>query len=296
MRIQREKISCPLCGSDHFRRLYIKRSRKKEPFAIVKCRGCGLILVNSRPLPEDLSRYYSMDYFSKRDDRGYNDYLSDKQEKEVLRVLEMNLRDLAFYPWESVRFIDLRRNDETPSFLDIGAASGLVVSYFQERGWQASGVEVAKDLAEKGRKKYGIKMHIGNFLEIEIQEKFDLITMWATIEHLPYPERFIEKISDLLKPGGRFILTTCRAGYWNYRMLFGRNWRFFNVPEHLFYFSNKQLHQLMARYGLRKLKLLTYGSGLKPPLKKIADYTAKHWGLGDMVAISYEKGMRKIEK
>ncbi len=288
----RERVFCVLCGSERSRRLYIKRSRSREPFAIVRCHECGLEFVNRRPTALALRKYYSLDYFARRDDRGYNDYMSSTQEKEVLRVLAMNLADLGFFAWEQkIRGLEFQLHS-----LDIGAASGLVVSYFQNRGWRAQGVEIAEDLARKGIERYQVDLRIGNFLELDLPESsFHLITLWATIEHLPDPDQFIKKAGFLLRPGGRLILSTCRAGNWNFRKLFGRKWRFYNVPEHLYYFSRGQLDRLVAQNsGMRPITGLTYGSGVRGLWKRAADWLAKRARLGDMMAVIYEKQDQQV--
>jgi SAM-dependent methyltransferase len=174
--------------------------------------------------------------------------------------------------------------------LDIGAASGIAVHWFQQRGWEAMGVEVAGELARAGQEKFKINMKIGNFLDLELPaEKLDLVTMFASIEHLAEPHLFFKKISYIIKKGGRLILTTCRADTWGFRIFFGRSWRFFNVPEHLFYFSSRLLLRMAENNGFGKIKLITYGSGLSGRKKKIGDFLARHLGLGDMMALILEK-------
>ncbi len=284
-------MPCVVCGNEQFKLKYIKRSRAGEPFSLVKCKHCGLMQVNPQPTAQDLAQYYSLDYFQKRDDRGYNNYLSESVEQEVTRVLQMNLQDLDFFAWER-KWRDC--GSTGLDMLDIGAASGLVVSYFQKRGWHARGVEIASDLARLGMKKYNVSLDIGDFLEIGPAlyqpNSMDLITMWATIEHLPQPDKFLSLIGKLLKPNGRFIVSTCRANPWGFGALRGRKWRYLNVPEHLYCFQTSHLDELMLRYKMKPIKRITYGSGIQGRCKKkVADWLAKYAGLGDMTAVCYEK-------
>lgn len=81
-------------------------------------------------------------------------------------------------------------------------------------------------------------------------DQFDLITLWASIEHLHKPKETLEKIYTHLKPGGRVILSTCRWGI--LAKLQGPSWRYLNVPEHLYYYSLPGIVKLCRSLGFQK--------------------------------------------
>ena len=130
----------------------------------------------------------------------------------------------------------------------------------------------------------------------EIKEKFELITLWASIEHLHKPKETLEKIYSHLKPGGRMILSTCRYGI--LARITGINWRYMNVPEHLYYYSLDALIRECEKIGFKKISSITYGSGMTAKkdsswiyrtTKKFMDSFVKWTNQGDMMAIQFEK-------
>ena len=74
--------------------------------------------------------------------------------------------------------------------------------------------------------------------------------------------------------------------------LYGRNWRFYNFPEHLYFFSRSAIKKLLERKGFRIIRCSTYGSGFGRAgsiRRKAADVMAKRLRLGDMMLIAAEK-------
>lgn len=286
-----ERIPCNTCGSSEFEPLFSKSNHKNELFHIVRCKRCALVQVSPQPSPEEVASYYSEEYFLKRSDRGYDNYFSDGIRNEISRVFGLNLKDLDFNVWEESLSSEKR-------CLDVGCAAGYFVDYMQQRGWDSYGMDIAEAPVKFAKEKLKLKVERLDFLEWKPKrdEKFDLITLWASIEHLHKPKETLEKIYTHLKPGGRIILSTCRWGI--LAKLQGPSWRYLNVPEHLYYYSLPGIVKLCASLGLKKKKHITYGSGLTAKknasalykiLKYVADPAVKLLDQGDMMALSFEK-------
>jgi SAM-dependent methyltransferase len=276
--------ACPVCGGKKFRFLFDKEGSGRKIFSLYKCAGCSLELLRPFPSDAEIDGCYQGDYFAKRTDRGYDDYFSEKVRTEIERVFRLNLRDLDFDDYEKTL--------EKPFSLDIGCAAGYFVSYMHERGWNSCGIEVSEPCVEFA-KKNNLNVIRGDYLQTEFPYKFDLITMWATIEHLKNPDKFIKKIFRDLKPGGILIVSTCRRGI-SFSSLFGKKWRFYNFPEHLCFFNTRNLKRLVSERGFSVNKTVTYGSGIGRGgdiKKKIADFLAKRFFLGDMILLSAQKNL-----
>ena len=74
--------------------------------------------------------------------------------------------------------------------------------------------------------------------------------------------------------------------------LFGKRWRFYNFPEHIYFFSFKTLKMMLEQSGFRIVDTVTYGSGFGNPgtvIRKAADFCAKKFDLGDMMLVSARK-------
>jgi len=264
--------------------LFQKAGSCGEAFGLVRCPVCGLEFLSPRPGYREIGRYYGGSYFTNRTDRGYDDYFSEKTRREIERVIELNLTDLGFHEFEKALPGDRR-------VLDIGCAAGYFLALCKRRGWDATGVDIAGPCVEFARGA-GLCVYEDDYLEIAFSRSFDLITLWASLEHLHYPDRFLAKAHGELKPGGRLYISTCRTGGANFMQFYGKKWRFYNFPEHLYFFSKPAIKKLLGRSGFRIVRYATYGSGFGRAgslLRKTADTMAKRLYLGDMMLIAAEK-------
>ncbi|PJZ69688.1 hypothetical protein CH373_08715 [Leptospira perolatii] len=284
-----QTIACNTCGSEEFRPLFSKLSSKEEEYRIVSCKECSLVQVNPQPSFEEVSKYYEDSYFTKRTDRGYNDYYSAETKKEIARVFALNLQDLDFFAWE-------QSLPKTKSALDVGCAAGYFLDFLRDRNWKTKGLDIAKGPVQFAKSELKLDVERKDFLKWDTKgsEKFDLVTLWASIEHLHQPKETLQKIRQHLKPGGRMILSTCRHGF--LAKVLGKQWRYLNVPEHLYYYSLPGIIELCNSLGFHKLSHITYGSGLTSrksggivfkSAKKICDGLVKTFDQGDMMALSF---------
>ncbi|XDD47653.1 class I SAM-dependent methyltransferase [Leptospira sp. WS39.C2] len=290
-----ETIPCNTCGHHSFSPLLVKKSPLGESFSIVTCNHCGLVQVNPQPSLEEVKKYYDDSYFTQRTERGYDNYYSSELRKEISRVFQLNLHDLDFFTWEEGRKKQSSSHNKSLSSLDIGCAAGYFVAYMKDRGYDAKGIEIADGPVRFARETLGLSIFQENFLEwdLEFKNQFDVITLWATIEHLHKPKETLEKINKHLLPGGILVLSTCRYGLlakWN-----GYHWRYLNVPEHLYYYSFSGLKKLLGSLGYHSPKAFTYGSGLTSRKnsgllfrlrKSFFDRFVKWFRMGDMMVFS----------
>ena len=284
-------IPCNNCQSLEHQFLFSKKSNLGEEFKLVQCKTCKLVFVNPQPSFEEVGKYYSDEYFTKRSDRGYDNYYSEKIRREIERVFQLNLSDLDFFAWEKTLSLE-------KSTLDIGCAAGYFVAYMQSRNWEAKGIEIAEGPIQFGRDVLKQTILKNDFLDWDTTgtEKFTLITLWASIEHLHKPKETLEKIHSHLAPNGRMILSTCRYGI--LARMGGLNWRFLNVPEHLFYYSRNTIVSQCESIGFKLVKQISYGSGMTSKKnagllfrisKKFFDWFVMFTNQGDMIALVFEK-------
>ncbi|MFP3089019.1 class I SAM-dependent methyltransferase [Treponema sp. TIM-1] len=272
--VESQFIPCVLCGSRQFRpRLSC------EGFSYVACRGCGLVQINPQPLDQTvMSRY--------REDYGES-YLSYELANEVsfLRLQELALEDAGFYEWE--KSLNLSKKP-FPKVLDVGCATGSLLTLLRGRGWQVRGVEISTPQAEYARAKRGLDVRVlplekNNFPENE----FTLVLASHLIEHLNDPAAFVGEVYRILSPGGLFLVTTPNIAGFQARFFKGR-WRS-AIFDHLYLFSVKTLSQLLLQTGFGVERVITWG-GLAagtapPPVKRWADRAAKKYGWGDVMLI-----------
>ena len=279
-----ENVRCVICGNAEGKPLFQKASRDGTLFSLVKCGRCGTEYLSPRPTLDEIGAYYDESYFMKRTDRGYDNYFSEASRQEIERVIRLNLRDLGFHNFE-------KKLSGEKRVLDIGCAAGYFLAFMHDRGWDTTGVDISQACVEFARGA-GLAVYEDDYLEIAFARPFDLITLWASIEHLHYPDLFLEKAHDELKDGGLLYISTCRAGGFNFMHLHGKEWRFYNFPEHLYFFSRSSIKKLLEQKGFKIIQYATYGSGFGPAgsiARKFADVLAKRLFIGDMMLIAAEK-------
>ena len=88
---------CLICRGSSLEYMFQKRSNKGEIFNLVKCSLCGLQFISPRPTEEGIIKYYTREYFTRRTDRGYDNYFSNNVKDEIERVINLNLYDLDFF-------------------------------------------------------------------------------------------------------------------------------------------------------------------------------------------------------
>jgi 2-polyprenyl-3-methyl-5-hydroxy-6-metoxy-1,4-benzoquinol methylase len=230
---------CLLCGSAEQELRFAE-----PPFRVVRCRSCRLVWVTPRRDPSRLVEIYQTAYWHSdaAKDFGYTDYRRDAP--LYRRTYQRRYRAIA------------RHFPQPGEVLDVGCAAGFFLSVMKERGWRTQGVEVSAYIADFGRQSYGLDVLVGTLDEVSPQlgeRKFDLITFWDVIEHLPDPVAVLKKAAEFLKPGGRLLLETQ-----NVRSLFarvmGRRWQHYKHHEHLYHFDPSTVRELCKKAGLRILE------------------------------------------
>lgn len=112
---------------------------------------------------------------------------------------------------ESVQWIKaLLSPNEYPKLLDLGCGPGLYCERFWASGYDVTGVDYAKRSIDYARASNSyIQYHWTNYLTLELQETFDLITLiYCDYGALTSDERslLLDKVYKHLRPGGKLIL------------------------------------------------------------------------------------------
>ncbi len=196
------------------------------------------------PQPEDNSRYYqSNDYISHTDSNtGITSFLYQAVKKIMLQ--------------KKVRKI-YRHTRQHGSLLDIGAGTGEFLRVAKNKGWQVNGVEPnakARNIAQTK----GIKL-FKSLNQIE-DKRFDVITLWHVLEHIPNLYETISKINTHLKPNGIVIIAV--PNYKSYDAQYYRQfWAAYDVPRHLWHFSQDSIKEIVTqKWELIKINPMIFDS------------------------------------
>ncbi|MFQ3672204.1 MAG: class I SAM-dependent methyltransferase [Aggregatilineales bacterium] len=224
---------CNLCGSAQHHPFCPANGR-----SLIQCEGCGLIYVSARPDERELYALYGEAYFhnNQSGEVGYADYIADEP-----NIRQTAQRRLAFVE----RFTRGRGR-----MLDVGCAMGFIMDEAHKRGWQVEGLDVSGYAVEYVRERFGHVAHHSTVTDAPLPaNSFDLVTMYDVIEHVPDPKATMQRIHQLLKPGGIYELATPDVGSLPAR-LNGKRWIGYKMSEeHIYYFSVETLRRMLDETG-----------------------------------------------
>ncbi len=193
------------------------------------------MLVTS-PIPADLEKYYeSEDYQSHHN-----------QKKTFLNFIYNAVKRRSFKRKESL----FQKGKCQKSILDIGAGTGEFLLYCKDQGHLVTGTEPSKAAREVAQKN-GIDLlesidHLSN-------QKFDVITMWHVLEHVPNLFTCLSQLKSMLKQGGKLIIAVPNFKSYDAEY-YQEYWAAYDVPRHLWHFSQKSIHNLFSSIGMKVAK------------------------------------------
>ncbi len=135
--------------------------------------------------------------------------------KDELAVSSAGIFHLFFDPLASAQEHLLKYlPNSAGQVLDVGCARGLTGQLLEQRlGCRVTGVESDPDLAHQASQILS-RVIVGNVEEVEIDGRYDVIIAVDLLEHLFYPDKFLEKMIACLNPGGRLLLSVPNVGHY----------------------------------------------------------------------------------
>ncbi len=105
---------------------------------------------------------------------------------------------------------------ENAKVLDCDCRTGNGTVYFQKKYEAATFTCVAmapsfKERAEKNLKSHSINANVTTMKELKQPfdaESFDVVLSYETLEHVPWPTKYIAELARMLRPNGTLVLTT----------------------------------------------------------------------------------------
>lgn len=219
---------CILCGNTDFKVLYTG-----DGWKISKCKKCRLVYTKRDKLK--ISEEYHRD----------SDYIAlEKQFENIFKK----------------RFEIINKYIKNPGrVVDIGSSTGVLLKLFKDFKWEELGIEPSKSA------NYAIKKNINiinkKFEDVNLpKNKYDLVILNHTLEHLENPLTVLNRVYEILKKGGLVFIDVPNFGSLS-SMLFGKNYSFLLPEEHNFHFTQKTLTKLLQKSKF-KVKYSETRSGL----------------------------------
>jgi len=245
-----EATPCPLCGADDFQVVRWGRDRlfgAPGRFRIVRCRRCSLCYLNPRPAGAALLEHYPPRYFC------YWPVGSRWVPKPLAmggyrrRVNRARIRYIERYTG--------RLGPQT-RVLDVGCGTNAFCYHLERaRGCQTWGLDINQDVVRFVRDRLGMRAVAGTLFDAEFEcDGFDLVTMWAYLEHEPRPLEALRRTRQLTRPGGVLVMEIPNIECLPAR-LFGSRWTQLDLPRHLVFFSPATIADMLGRAGYEVLAI-----------------------------------------
>ena len=186
---------------------------------------------------KDLSKYYKSDQYISH----------NTMNKSFIQILYNFVRSIMFhYKYRTLKSF-VKPLDK---LLDIGCGVGNFLSFMGKKNLKVTGVE-NNSIALEICKKKNLKVY--DSIENLPHELFDIVSLWHVLEHLPQPNKIIEKIYDLLSSEGVLVIAVPNFSSHD-REHYQNKWAAFDVPRHLWHFTPDGLEKMLSSAGFELLK------------------------------------------
>lgn len=238
--IRTDAVCCDLCGSCASRQLYkLSDTYFNIPgeFLLQECTSCGLVYLSPRPTSESLGDFYP-DQYDNYQDRAVAD-------ERFFLMRWMRQQKLT----QRRRFVE-RQWGRTPGrLLDVGCSTGLFLNEMQEQGWEVLGLEPSSQAACYARERFDVTVWERELLAAPISpSSLDVVTFWDVLEHTFSPREQLDRVAQLLKPGGAVVISVPNWSSLD-RRVFGEFWQGLDPPRHLYVFSELHLKSYLEQTG-----------------------------------------------
>jgi SAM-dependent methyltransferase len=213
---------CPLCGA-HAAEPWTTRGGRE----LIRCRECALVYVGA--IPEDAghrrrvgeSLVYTNDQLAKRP-------FFRRRAHELLEAVEA-------------------RRGGPGRVLDVGCGIGIELEVARERGWHATGIELATGSLEVARAQ-GLEVIDRPLADAALPEaSFDLVTVNHALEHIPHVRPVLAEVRRVLKRDGLLFVSVPNLAAWQHRARLDRFGLAFN-EDHFLHFTPATLGRAVNGY------------------------------------------------
>lgn len=242
-----EWIFCDLCGANDTDLLYAEKDRLHRlegVFYLVRCRRCGLIYINPRPTPEEMSYYYPDNYHA---------YKTPDRKSLIARL------DYYYGMHKRCKAVVTQWGLRSGKILDIGCSFGGFLDFMRRYGeWELYGVEINAEAASYANRCLGLNVFTGTLQDAHYPDDFfDIITLWNVFEHLHYPKATLLEISRIIRQKGLLVLSLPNPHSIEAR-IFGPYWAGLDAPRHLYIYTLDTLNRALNLAGFTIKKVVSF--------------------------------------
>src|SRR3990167_4169207 len=181
-----EARNCPVCNSSNYSFLF-----NNSGGTYVKCDDCTMVFTNPVFSTSALKNYYE------NLNTGQGEIVANEN-AFYTEIYKTGLNVISTYKSKG-------------SILDMGCSCGFFLDLAKKEGWKTSGIELSIAEGEVCKKKGHVLYH-QPLEEINLGEKFDVITLWDVFEHIPNGKKQLELLADNLVKDGMIFMQIPSSG------------------------------------------------------------------------------------
>lgn len=232
--------NCPACGHAETKEVLQAKDQlvSKEMFHVWECGNCTLRFTFPVPGESEIGSFYqSEEYVSHSNtSKGLVNKVYQSVRKRTLNAKRKLILKLT--------------GKKSGSILDIGCGTGDFLGKLKESGWTATGIEPDPGARKLAIDNHGLNVQTPETLFDLPESGFDAITMWHVLEHVHRLHDYLEKIHQMLKQDGVFIIAV--PNYTSHdAKVYKSGWAAYDVPRHLYHFSPKSMRILVEKFGFQ---------------------------------------------
>ncbi|MGB5498627.1 MAG: class I SAM-dependent methyltransferase [Maribacter sp.] len=198
----------------------------------------SLKMLVTRPQPLDLDKYYKSENYISHTDSSKSFF------ERIYHVVK------KYSLSKKVRLINQYSSDGK-TLLDVGAGTGDFLLTAKRKDWDVQGVEPNEDAKIRAQEK-GIDLCVS--LATLPDNKYDVITLWHVLEHIPNLNDEIKKLVALLNKKGTLVVAV--PNFKSYDAQHYKNfWAAYDAPRHLWHFSKEAIEKLFSGHGMKVVNI-----------------------------------------
>jgi len=234
-----KKLKHVLSANDH-----LVTGRK---FDILKNPETTILETHPRPTKEELPTYYDSENYTSHNDKSAG----------IVSFCYRIIKSISTRRKIRIGQNSLSKNtpQNKPRLLDVGCGTGDFLYSCLKKGWQINGIENNKNAKNNSRTEVS-SFIFDDFEFLKSQpERFDIITMWHSLEHIIDLKQTIVDMKKLLTNKG-VIVVACPNHKSFDAIFYKESWAAYDLPRHLWHFDKDSISKLFVEHNMQLTKTL----------------------------------------
>ena len=140
--------------------------------------------------------------------------------------------------------------------LEIGSGHGFFLDIMKRNGFDIIGYDISKEKRKYSKKVTDVPVYDININEkIHVGNKFDIVVLFHTLEHITEPITLLKNIKKLLKPKGKILIEVPNSD--DFHLKLNKFYKeFYWERAHIHYFNPKILKNVIHKSGFKNIRIV----------------------------------------